>query len=521
MTVTQNDVTGGPFISFESQEDADNMAKAAVQNQGQDIVNRNGTCTWTGTASKSFTRNNCGTCKYGQSITVTSAMIGGTYTSTVSRTDANNKAMTALNSQGQSYANSHASCYNSSTTASWNATGNTRCSGCTSQRELKDTNSCSSTYNQTRWENGGSRNCSENGSWSSWSGSCSGCTYNSYRTNTCGGRQDNTSYNHSDCGSTSYEYRCSGTTRQRRSNNTCSGYGGWTNYETNSCSCGYTGSYSATSEYRCYNGTSQRKYTEKCGGVDWRNEGTACTATNDKVCKSGCDCETCIEAGAVTMYGSTTSAAKTSANQEATKRAGNLTCRSSWKNAQQSWTATKNNCPSGCTGSQSTTVIGAGHVISCISQADANSRALQMAKDGAQEYANSNGSCNCGKSSLVGRMTYSINNYVASGMNSGSGYVDINLSLSSTCPGTVKYRATLYNQDNLLGVSFNGAPQGIVIGEISSGGTLRKSQSFTFQAQGSFKYMADSLLFHISLEQISGNTCEVESRYSFNGCSNC
>lgn len=188
VTIDQDDVTGGPFTSTVSQEDANSKAQAAVEQQGQALADAQGTCTWTGKASKVFTRNNCGSCQHGSSVTVTQDQVGGPFTSNISQADANKKAQDAVNSQGQAVANKNADCLPDSTTPSWSDTGSTRCDGCTSQKQQRDTNPCSSSYNDTRWVNGGGESCTD---WSYYgTGDCVGHTqYNAYR-DSCSGSVD-------------------------------------------------------------------------------------------------------------------------------------------------------------------------------------------------------------------------------------------------------------------------------------------------------------------------------------------
>lgn len=188
VTIDQDDVIGGPFTSTVSQEDANSKAQAAVEAQGQALADAQGICTWTGKASKVFTRNNCGSCQHGSSVTVTQDQVGGPFTSNISQADANKKAQDAVNSQGQAVANKNADCLPDSTTPSWSDTGSTRCDGCTSQKQQRDTNPCSSSYNDTRWVNGGGESCTD---WSYYgTGDCVGHTrYNAYR-DSCSGSID-------------------------------------------------------------------------------------------------------------------------------------------------------------------------------------------------------------------------------------------------------------------------------------------------------------------------------------------
>lgn len=203
VTIDQGDVTGGPFTSTVSQEDANSKAQAAVEQQGQALADAQGTCTWTGEASKVFTRNNCGSCQHGSSVTVTQDQVGGPFTSNISQADANKKAQDVVNSQGQAVANKNGDCVADSTTPSWSDTGSTRCDGCTSQKQQRDTNSCSSSYNDTRWVNGGGESCTN---WSYYgTGDCVGHTqYDAYR-DSCSGNVNRRYYarcgNCCNCGS--------------------------------------------------------------------------------------------------------------------------------------------------------------------------------------------------------------------------------------------------------------------------------------------------------------------------------
>lgn len=233
VVIDQDDVTGGPFTSTISQEDANSKAQAAVEAQGQALADAQGTCTWTGKASKVFTRNNCGSCQHGSSVTVTQDQVGGPFTSNISQADANKKAQDAVNSQGQAVANKNGDCVADSTTPSWSDTGSTRCDGCTSQKQQRDTNPCSSSYNNTRWVNGGGESCTD---WSYYgTGDCVGHTqYNAYR-DSCSGSIDR-----------QYSVSCR-----------------------NCCNCG---SYGSWQENGCKN--DQVKYVryDDCGNADYKYE---------------------------------------------------------------------------------------------------------------------------------------------------------------------------------------------------------------------------------------------------------
>jgi hypothetical protein len=336
ITVDETMVTGGPFISTVSQEDANNKAKAAVEAQGQNIANSQGTCTWTGKASKSFQRNNCATCYTGSTVTVNQDQVGGPFTSTVSQADADAKALAAVNANGQAVANKNGDCVEDNRDATWTDTGSTQCNGCSSEKQQRDTNSCSSSYNTTKWVSGGGRDCSTNGSWGSWSYSCDGCTYVRTRSNSCGGSETNRTSNSSDCGSWSEQPwggDCSGTYSIYYERNSCSGSTRESRRVQVDGQCGYsscTTSWIDTGNTRCQNGTSQKEQYDSCNSSNkrWISGGTACTATNtERKCKSGCLCDTCVEAGSVSGSGSTTSAAQADANNKAQTQANNMTCK--------------------------------------------------------------------------------------------------------------------------------------------------------------------------------------------------
>ena len=237
VTIDQDDVTGGPFTSTVSQEDANSKAQAAVEAQGQALADAQGTCTWTGKASKVFTRNNCGSCQHGSSVTVTQDQVGGPFTSNISQADANKKAQDAVNAQGQAVANKNADCLPDSTTPSWSDTGSTRCDGCTPQKQQRDTNPCSSSYNDTRWVNGDGKPCVN---WTYYgTGDCVGHTqYNAYR-DSCSGSIDR-----------QYSVNC-------RNCCNCGSYGYWSE-----SGCG-TGSNSNKVKYVRY---------DDCGRADYKYE---------------------------------------------------------------------------------------------------------------------------------------------------------------------------------------------------------------------------------------------------------
>lgn len=223
------------------------------------------------------------------------------------------------------------------------------------------------------------------------------------------------------------------------------------------------------------------------------------------------------------MSASTTSAAKISANQEASRRAEQLTCVKSYRNVAKSQTSTRNNCGSGCTGSTVTYTIKAGEIVSCYSQTDADNKAIIMAAAGAQEYANTNGTCNCCTDTSSGTVSYRVNSFQGSGMSSGSGEVNISVSFnrSSDSSGTV-YEAVLVNDDPLLTVKFGTSENMVNIGDYASKNQpILKTVSFTFTAKPGFKYDMMSWPIRLSLTRKSGDACTLVQNHRSTGCSNC
>ncbi|WP_037361224.1 DUF5977 domain-containing protein [Asinibacterium sp. OR53] len=113
-TVTYT-VAAGTYSSTVSQADANQKAINDVNTNGQTYANTNGTCTsavvttyYNAVQSGSFTRNNCAAGGTGSTVTYT--IVAGTYTSTVSQADADQKAISDVNTNGQTYANTNGVC---------------------------------------------------------------------------------------------------------------------------------------------------------------------------------------------------------------------------------------------------------------------------------------------------------------------------------------------------------------------------------------------------------------------------
>ena len=102
-------VAANTYSSTISQADANQQAINAVNANGQNYANANGTCTfWNVATSGTYSRNNC-TCVYtGSSVTYT--VPANTYSSPTSQAAANTLAQNDVNANGQNYANAHGTC---------------------------------------------------------------------------------------------------------------------------------------------------------------------------------------------------------------------------------------------------------------------------------------------------------------------------------------------------------------------------------------------------------------------------
>ncbi len=113
-------VAAGSYSSTLSQADADQKAVNDVSANGQTFANNNGFCTWYNvTKSGTFSRNNCAA--GGTPGTVVYTVAAGTYSSTISQADADQKAQNDVNANGQTYANNNGSCtyYNTAVSGSY------------------------------------------------------------------------------------------------------------------------------------------------------------------------------------------------------------------------------------------------------------------------------------------------------------------------------------------------------------------------------------------------------------------
>jgi hypothetical protein len=108
-------VSANKYSSSISQADADSKATTDLNNNKQAFANANGTCTiiaptlyYNTAISATATKNSCGRGYVGSIVTYT--IPAKKYSSTVSQTDADNKALTDLNNNKQAYANTNGTC---------------------------------------------------------------------------------------------------------------------------------------------------------------------------------------------------------------------------------------------------------------------------------------------------------------------------------------------------------------------------------------------------------------------------
>ncbi|HEX2844926.1 MAG TPA: DUF5977 domain-containing protein [Chitinophagaceae bacterium] len=322
-------VAAGTYTSTISQADADQKAQNDVNTNGQAYANTNGSCTWTNQAqSGNFTRNNCGTNGTGSIVTYTVA--AGTYNSTISLADANQKAIDAVNAGGQTYANANGSC-------TWT--------------------------NQAQSGNFTRSNCGTNGTGSTITYTVAAGTYSS-------------TISLADANQKAVDAVNAGGQAYANANAGCT----WTN--------------------QVQSGNFTRN---NCG-----TNGTGGTVTYTI---------------AANTYSSTVSLAD--ANQQAINAVSaggqnyaNATAGCTWTNQAQSGNFTRNNCPANYTGSTVTYNVAANTYSSTISLTDANQQAINDVNANGQNYANTNGTCisNCNTGNCTGNNKKCINGVCETGV---------------------------------------------------------------------------------------------------------
>ena len=257
--VDETMVTGYPnsVKSIVSQSDANSLAKALVQSEGQDIADANADCAVVGFASAYFESYQCLTCYNPVQVLITTDDLLSTGTITESEitaetsNDANALAATVLASKGLDWMEKNKShnekCSAVPSTEIWTSWTSCDCSGCNTVRSRQQTNPCAAGGIRTETQVCAS-NVESCGSWQYDGEQCFGCSLYYMEKNSCtlatrqGALIGN---NHGDCGVSSGScgdggYMCEGYNRYRASINSCSGEQiPCELVQTNSVQCGY------------------------------------------------------------------------------------------------------------------------------------------------------------------------------------------------------------------------------------------------------------------------------------------
>lgn len=102
-------VPAGTYQSTLSQEDADQQALNDIAANGQNYANANGSCTWwNDEMNEDFQKDDCPPGQTGSTVTYT--VDAHTYSSTISKADANQKAQDDIDINGQAWANNYGTC---------------------------------------------------------------------------------------------------------------------------------------------------------------------------------------------------------------------------------------------------------------------------------------------------------------------------------------------------------------------------------------------------------------------------
>lgn len=336
-TVTYT-VPAGKYLSTESQADADAKALADIAANGQNYANQTATCTFSNAArSQDFTRNNCPA--GGTPSTVTYTVPAAKYTSTISQADANAKAQADINANGQNYANQNGTCTFYNVSKSQNFTRN----NCTSTQEgttvmyTVPAGTYTSIISQADADSKAVADLSANGqTYANQNGEC--WTINLFITTRSGGTTPTTPFGvvvKNGSGVKVYEVGFNEIGKPLPFQKALPP------------GTGYTIEIASMNPmYAVVNGT-----------------------------------EKAVQATQTWLVGSTVNIQV--ANEP----------RPVYYNTAMSGTFTRNNCPSGQTGTQVTYSVPAGRYSSVVSQADANAQAQAEINANGQNYANQNGNC--------------------------------------------------------------------------------------------------------------------------------
>ncbi|MDN3588035.1 DUF5977 domain-containing protein [Pedobacter aquatilis] len=408
-TVTYT-IAAGSYTSIVSQSDADNQALSALNSGGQAYANANAGCSYvyhSAAQSGSFTKNDCGV--NGTGATVTYTIAAGSYTSGLSQADADNQALSALNSGGQAYANVNAGCsYIYYSAAQSGIFTKNDCgvngTGATVTYTIA-AGSYTSGVSQADADNQALSALNSGGQ--AYANANAGCSYIYYSAAQSG------SFTKNDCG--------------------VNGTGATVAYTI------AAGSY--TSNVSQADADNQALAALNSGGQGYANANASCSYIYYSAAQGGSftknDCGVNGTGGTVTYTiaaGSYTSGmSQVDADNQALSALNsggqgyanaNAGCSYMYYSNLQSGTFTRNNCGANGTGGSVTYSIPAGSYTSSVSQADADNQALSALNAGGQGYANVNAGCsylyqsnaqsgnftrsNCGVNGTGGTVTYTV-----------------------------------------------------------------------------------------------------------------
>jgi hypothetical protein len=406
-------VAAGTYNSTVSQQDADIQAEIYLLTNGPGYANANGSCSliyYNTAQSKTDTTQDCAPGQKGGPVIYT--VPANTYSSIISQADANQQALNDITANAQSFANSYPnmSC-SADTAADWewfpgDSTGPADPSYCLSVGGqlpphlfvlAKDINPGSPTYNQTQYFDYGANNA------------CPANTYynaqqsQSFTRNNCTGGLSGTTVTYT-VPPGKYSSTVSQAAADQQATNDMSANG--QNYaNANGVCCNMTLTYSSSITGSVMNtvylsGATRVSFTWV---FTWPSGQTSFTlGTLNGSCLFPTSTRTIPFSQGSTTYNLTVSANGTVqiaiiSGPTPTGTIGfngqydlNL---NAWYSAAESGNFTRNNCPSGQTGSTVTYSVAQYAYSSYISQADANQQAINQVNASGQNYANTNGTC--------------------------------------------------------------------------------------------------------------------------------
>ena len=406
--------------------------------------------------SQNFAVNNC--TAGGNASTVTYSVPTGTYTSTISQTDADSKAQNDVNTNGQTYANTHGICTYTSAVKSGTYQKNNCASGGvgSSVTYTVAAGAYTSTISQSDADSKAQSDVNTNGqTYANNNGVCtfiSAVKSGTYQKNNCasGGVGSSVTYTVAAAAYTSTISQADADSKTQNDVNTngqtyANNNGVCTfssavksgTYQKNNCAAGGVGSsVTYTVAAGGYTSTISQADADSKAQTDVNNNGQT-YANNNGYCtfssavKSGTyqknNCATGGTGSTVTYtvaagaYTSTSSQADADGKAQAdvwtngqTYANNNGYC--TFYNITKTGSYQKNNCATGGTGSWTTYYVGSGIYSSIISQADADSKAQNDVNNNGQTYANNNGYCTFYSNSKSG--TYQKNNCASGGTGS-------------------------------------------------------------------------------------------------------